>query len=215
MIRPRVVLIEFHFNPASPFCSGEVITYRYFQTVSCGDPSRWSTFLAAMATRLASSGLGAIPGEVVVDENATIDDDLLVALRNLDYGRSLLEECVRSCSISVERPIVPRRWINYRCDEYFADDWWYPEEYDRKNHLWDGIPESHLWNGVFDYTRMYEDPQYAFLAIAGSGCDGVDFGYRQGCEGLWALYRGEDYYKLMAPSIAALRDGWCGGTLSI
>jgi len=214
MIGPRVIVVESRLHVPSPFGRGEIVTYRYFETVSCPDQGRWSAFLKALTSQLSNSGLGSLSDQATSNDDAATGD-LLIELRNLDYGRALLEQCVRTNQIAIERPLVPQRWIDYRCDEYFADNWWSPAKYDRESHLWAGIPESHLWNGILDYTRMYEDLEHRFLAIAGSGCDGIDFGYRQQCEGLWAYYPGEDYFKLMAPTIPALRDGWCGGVLRV
>jgi len=214
MIGPRVIVIEFHQFLPSPFVSGDLITYRYFETVCCADQDRWSMFLKSLASQLSYGGLGSLSEEAMSDED-TLTGDVLIELRNMEYGRALLEECVRKHHISIQRPIVPQRWIDYRCDEYFADNWWNREYYDLERHLWAGIPESHLWNGVYDYTRIYEDFEHGFLAIASSGCDGIDFGFRKEREGLWAYYSGQNYFKLMAPTIPALRDGWCHGNLSV
>ncbi len=213
MIGPRVIIFEFHRLLALPCSSSEVITYRYLETVSCADQDNWSRFIRALASQLSSSGLGSSSDKVKpIDDTTT--SDLLIRLRNIDYGRALVEECVRKNHISIERPIVPQRWITYRCDEYFADNWWNPEHYNPE-HLWAGIPESHMWNGILDYTQVYEDFEHEFLAIASSGCDGIDFGYRKYFEGLWAYYPLKKDFKLMAPTIPALREGWCDGSLSV
>jgi hypothetical protein len=204
MMGPRVIVVEYHRELPSPFSSGEIITYRYFETVSCPDHDRWSTFRKALTSQLSNSGLGSFPDNEPSNDDTTCDD-LLIELRNMDYGRPLLEECVRMNQISIERPIVPRRWIGYRCDEYFAGNWWNPEHYNRETDV----------GGIDDYTRMYEDFEHGFLAIGSSGCDGIDFGYRQEGEGLWAYYPGEDYFKPMAPTVAALHDGWRDGSLSV
>ncbi len=214
MIGPRVIVIELHLDLPSPFRCGNIITYRYFETVSCADQDQWSTFVGSLASQLLNSGLGSVPDQTTSQAGISADD-LLIELRNIEYGRPLLQECVQDNRLSIARPIAPQRWADYQCDDYFDDYWWSPKKYDRENHLWAGTPEGHFWNGIFDYTRMYEDFEHGFLAVAGSGCDGVDFGYRGKHEGLWAYYPGEGDFKTMAPSISALRDGWCNGKLSL
>lgn len=207
MIGPRVILVESHLYLSSPVGSGDLITYRYFETVSCADQGRWSTFLNTLGSQLANSGLGTCRGMSTANDD-TPTSDLLIELRNMDYGRPLVEECVRKNGLSMERPIVPQRWIDYRCDEYFADNWWSPERCDRGS-------EGDLWDGIYDYTQMYETLEHEFLAIGSSSCDGIDFGCRKEGEGLWAYYPVEDYFKRMAPTVAALRDVWRDGSLSV
>ena len=209
MIGPRVIVVEYRNLLASPFTSGDTVTYRYIETVSCADQDRWSTFLKELASQLSGSGLGSFSGEATPsDGGATVD--LLVVLRDIDYGRPLLEKCVRDNGISIERPIVPRRWVDYRCDEYFADGWWNREHPDID-------PESRELGleVMLDRERIYEDLEHEFLAVGWSGCDGIDFGYRKQHGGLWAYYPGEDYFEPKAPNIPALRKGWSDGSVTV
>ncbi|MEZ6033177.1 MAG: hypothetical protein R3C17_08805 [Planctomycetaceae bacterium] len=204
-MQTRVIVIEHHLDLASPLANGDIVTFRYFQAVSCDDDDRWSAFLQSLSSTVADSGLGAFPGKTTLGTDKT-DRDLLIELRNIDYGRPILEECVRKNDVSIERPIVPQRWIDYRCDEYFDGNWWDPKRYGRE-------PEDSEM--LYDYTRMYEDFERGFLAIGSSFCDGIDFGFRKECEGLWAHYPVDQEFKFMAPTVPALRDGWFRGQLSV
>lgn len=123
----------------------------------------------------------------------------------MDYGRPLVEDCLREHQIAIQPPIPPQRWLDYSCDEYFADNWWSPEQYDAAD----------FSNCTYDYTHIYEDAEHEFLAIGSSFCDGIDFGYRKSHSGLWAYYPIGDYFKLVAKSIAELAEGWRNGIVSV
>ena len=123
----------------------------------------------------------------------------------MDYGRPLLEECVRESRISIERPIVPRRWIDYRCDDYFHEGW------AERGHLHE--PSQTL--AICPLAEAYEIADIEFFAVGRSGWDGIDFGFRKGRSGLWAFRPIDRDFKFMAATVAELVEGWCSSRLSV
>lgn len=197
-MKPRVIIIEYHLVTSSDRRE-DIVTYRYFETVSCHDQ-----LLRELSSQLHEGGLGSLSLEGRSNGDASLSD-LLVELRNLEYGRSLLHEWVRDNQIQIEQPIMPRRWVDYRCDEYFTDGWWNPAKYDPGDDL----------EVIHDYTRVYEDLEHEFLAVASPGCDGIGFGFRKQHAGLWVYYPMENDFELKAPTIAELRSDWCDGKLYV
>lgn len=199
-----VIIIEFRRLLASPFTSDDLVSRCYLQTVLPPPGGQWQSFLDALTARLSTSGLGCVPDRATLPDGQT-HDDLLITLRNMEYGRPLVEDCLREHEIAIQPPIPPQRWLDYACDEYFTDNWWSPKQYDAAD----------LSNCIYDYTHMYEDSEHEFLVIGTSGCDGIHFGYRKGFPGLWAYYPGEDYFKQVAKSVAELAEGWRSAVVSV
>jgi len=209
-LKPRVIIIESHLIMSSRR-SEDHVDFRYFETVNCPDQDQWLRCLHDLSTRLCDSGLGSVlfdpqsSGDSAVNHPST--GDQLVELRNLNYGRPLLDEWVRDNRIQVERPIIPCRWQAYACDEYFADGWWDPARYDPEDYL-------EVMEVMLDYTRIYEVLEHEFLAVASPGFDRTGFGFRKQHKGIWAFYPREDRFEFKTPNLAALREGWFDNTVT-
>jgi hypothetical protein len=99
---------------------------------------------------------------------------------------------------------LPSRWRGYRCEGYSSGGW------ARRGHL----DESSQTPVAVPFAEAYEDVEHRFPVVGRSGCDGIDFGYRDGRSGLRAdpIDGGS---KLMGETVADLVRGWCPGTLSV
>ena len=100
---------------------------------------------------------------------------------------------------------IPSRWSAYACEDYFAEGWWERGYFDE--------PSQTLV--IVSLGEVHEEAEFEFLAIGRSGSDGIDFGYRRDHTGLWAFYPIDCDFKFMAPTVAALVQGWCSGELSV
>jgi hypothetical protein len=100
---------------------------------------------------------------------------------------------------------VPDRWRAYPCDEYFEDGWWLRGHYDEESYTLVIVP----------LEEAYENMEFEFFAVGRSGSDGIDFGFRKGALGLWAFHPIECEFQYMAPTVAQLVEGWCGGRLAV
>lgn len=206
-MKPSVIIIESHLIMSSRR-SEDHVDFRYFETVNCPDQDQWMHLLHDLSSRLCDSGLGSVLFDLESSGDPAVNQppsgDQLVELRNLNYGRTLLHEWIRDNHLQVLRPIIPRRWQEYACDEYFEDGWWDPARYD---------PEDYL-EVMLDYTRIYEVLEHEFLAVASPGCDGIGGGFRKQHKGIWAFYPGEDRFEFKTTNLAALREGWFDNTVS-
>jgi hypothetical protein len=100
---------------------------------------------------------------------------------------------------------VPERFRDYPCAEYFADGWSDRGHFDEESQTLVIAP----------LAQAYEVPDIGFFAVGRSGCDGIDFGYRKEFPGLWAFYPIFEEWRLMAPTVAELVEGWCSGRLTV
>ncbi len=196
---PVVLLAECRHLSASPFAAEEDVAYRYLQTIAPAE-ERWPSFLAALAAKLSSSGLGGLS-----DAASDATGDVVVTLRHWDYGRRLVDECLHEAEFPIQPPIAPQRWRGYACDEYFTDNWWEPPPDDSADSC----------GCLYDLAHIHEDSTHGFLAIGTSSCDGIHFGYRQRQPGLWVYYPVEDFFKNVANTVAELVVGWRNGTVSV
>jgi len=71
-----------------------------------------------------------------------------------------------------------------------------------------------LWL-IVSADQVVEHPEREFLVVGGPGVDGIEFGYRHGYNGIWAHYRIQDDFRLVAPSVSALVEGWFGGSITV
>jgi hypothetical protein len=100
---------------------------------------------------------------------------------------------------------VPEQYLRYACFDYFAEGWAERGHFDVDSQTLVIAPLS----------ETYEDKKIGFFAIGRSGCDGIDFGYRQDHEGFWAYYPITRDFKLMALNVTELAEGWCSGKLTV
>jgi len=100
---------------------------------------------------------------------------------------------------------VPDKWRPYHCSDYYrsalaVSGWW-----DVEGQCWYIEPAE----------RVYEDPVREFLVIGRPGVDGIEWGYRRNCEGLWAHYPIENEFRVIANSVSDLRDGYASGRIIV
>jgi hypothetical protein len=100
---------------------------------------------------------------------------------------------------------IPSHLLEYRCAEYF-------ESKACADGVWD--ENSYLWVIVAS-EEIAVRPDLEFLVIGRPGCDGIEFGYRKGLDGIWAYYPIARQFSLIAPSLSALIDGWLSGELTV
>ncbi|QIF03925.1 hypothetical protein [Roseimicrobium sp. ORNL1] len=100
---------------------------------------------------------------------------------------------------------VPEEYRRFACREYFEDGWSTRGHFDEASQTLVIVPLEH--SCVTDETN--------FFAIGRSGVGGIDFGYRADHEGLWAYHPIDQEFQFMAPTVAALVEGWCTGKLSV
>lgn len=100
---------------------------------------------------------------------------------------------------------VPPQFANYKCADYFASD--------RYTHgVWDD--KSQLWV-IVSADEVIEHPELELLVVGRPGCDGIEFGYRKGLDGLWAYYPIEQVFELVAPTVRNLVEDWFSGALTV
>jgi hypothetical protein len=100
---------------------------------------------------------------------------------------------------------IPERFNDYRCTDYFASDTYSHGVWDKSSHIW----------VIVGFGEVVEHSELEFLVIGRPGCDGIEFGYRKRHDGLWAYYPIDREFKLVAPSISALVEGWLARTTKI
>lgn len=118
------------------------------------------------------------------------------------------EESLRRLREHVEqlrRTPHPHNMVGYNCVEYFAGGWAEKGHYDEAAQYWVISPLNDL------------NPEHrlGFFAVGRAGVDGVLFGYRYGHRGLWAFYPSTQEFRLLAPTIAALVEGWRSGAITV
>lgn len=170
---------------------------------------RWEKLVAPLQEQLVASGLGRVLDfETLRRETAELGscaaEEVAVELVHRGYGRELVDGVVAAAGIPPGSPIMPARWHGYRCEDYFSEGW------ARRGHF-DEFSQTPV---IVPFAEAHEDLEHRFLVVGRSGCDGIDFGYRDGHSGLWA-YPIDGGFKLMADTVADLVRGWCSGTLSV
>src|SRR5690242_8588724 len=100
---------------------------------------------------------------------------------------------------------IPKPFNNYRCSDYFNSDVFV-------RGVWS--PSAQLWL-IVAAKEVVEHADIGFLVIGRPGFDGIEFGYRRGFDGIWAHYPIEDDFRLVAPDVSALVEGWLSGAISI
>jgi hypothetical protein len=100
---------------------------------------------------------------------------------------------------------IPERFIDYQCADYFASDKFVRGVWDESSQLW----------VIVAADEIVERPELEFLVIGRPGCDGIEFGYRKGHDGLWAYYPIGREFTSVAPSISTLVEGWRAGSITV
>ncbi len=73
---------------------------------------------------------------------------------------------------------IPQRFDGYRCGDYFASPAF-------SSGIWD--EPAQLWF-IVGADDVEERQELQFLVVGRPGCDGIEFGYHKGYDGLWAYY---------------------------
>ncbi len=100
---------------------------------------------------------------------------------------------------------IPPQFTAYRCAEYFASDAFTCGVWDEPSQLW----------VIVAVDDVVEHPELEFLVVGRSGCDGIEFGYRKGQDGLWAYYPIGQEFTRVAPNISSLVEGWLSGSITV
>src|SRR5262245_24183084 len=100
---------------------------------------------------------------------------------------------------------IPKRFNDYRCSDYFGSCKFTRGVWSESEHLW----------LIFSVDRVFERSEREFLVIGRPGVDGIEFGYRRGHDGIWAHYPIEGEFRLIAPRVSALVEGWLGGSIRV
>ena len=106
---------------ASPFTSDDLVSHGYLQTVLPPPEGQWQSFLDSLTAKLSSSGLGCVPDRGTPHDGKT-HNNLLITLRNMEYGRPLVEDCLREYQIAIQLPIPPWRWLDLALQWTLAND---------------------------------------------------------------------------------------------
>src|SRR6266511_1552483 len=86
---------------------------------------RWPRLVAPLAEELANSGLGNLPEldclRREVDECGSLQaTEIAVNLVNFGYGRPLVDSIVEAAGIKRGKPVLPARWRDFNCADYFS-----------------------------------------------------------------------------------------------
>ena len=172
-------------------------------------PQRWPRLVAPLAEELTSSGLGNLPELEFLrrefDESGSLQaTEVAVNLLNFDYGRPLVDRVVEAAGIQRLKPVLPVRWRDFNCADYFSSPL-------AERGYWDHL--SQYWY-IWPAERVYEDSELQFLVIGSAGIDGIDWGYRPGHSGLWARYPIDAEFVALASTVEALLQGWLSGVIT-
>ncbi len=100
---------------------------------------------------------------------------------------------------------VPERFRQFSCGEYFGSPHF------RRGVL---LPEAQL-QVVYPESQLRLACGNTFLAVGSAGADGIEFGYRVGCEGLWAFHPAEPRFQYVASSVQQLVEGYRSGAITV
>lgn len=100
---------------------------------------------------------------------------------------------------------LPSKLQAYNCDDYLASPIADQGFWDESGQIWYFLP----------LKDIYEHTDKQFLVVGSAGVDGIEWGYRKGCDGLWAYYPIEQTFKFLASTFQELVDGWLSGNIKI
>ena len=99
--------------------------------------------------------------------------------------------------------MIPERFKAYACADYFDSKRFAAGHHDETAHL----------TTFYAAVDVAERLDSSFLAVGRPGVDGIEWGYRRGKPGLWAYYPITGEFKYLAPTVAALFEGWYSGRI--
>lgn len=171
---------------------------------------RWAHLVKPLADELVDSGLGNLPDLDSLQREADQakglqSTEVAVQLVHFDYGRALVDRVVEAAGITPGDPVLPVRWQDFNCGDYFGSPL-------ARNGYWD--EPGQYWY-VWPTERVYEDTELQFLVIGSPGVDGIDWGYRRGHQGLWAWFPIDAEFVALAPTTEALLQGWLSGAIKV
>jgi hypothetical protein len=100
---------------------------------------------------------------------------------------------------------IPEQYTAYECADYFASE--------RFTHGY--FDETSQMTIIYAAADLAEHSELGFLAVGRPGVDGMEWGYRRGESGLWAYYPIGREFMYLAPTVAALVDGWYSGAIVV
>jgi hypothetical protein len=171
---------------------------------------RWPRLVAPLAEELAYSGLGNLPDldslRAELKERGNLQaTEVAVNLVNFGYGRALVDRVVEAAGVKRGKPLLPERWRDFNCADYFSSALAEHGYWDEPGQYW------YIWPA----ERVYENSELQFLIIGTAGVDGIDWGYRRGHSGLWAWYPIDAEFVALAPTAEGLLEGWLSGAIEV
>ena len=100
---------------------------------------------------------------------------------------------------------VPQRFAQFGCSEYFGSPGFRSGVF---------IPAAQL-QVVYPESQLRLACGNSFLVIGSAGADGIEFGYRQEREGLWAFHPSESRFQFVASSVQQLVVGYRSGAITV
>lgn len=174
------------------------------------ETDRWALLISPLADELADSGLGELlelesHRREALNSGRVTAIELAFVLANRDYGLTLIDSAFVRLGLEAIKPQLPRRWINFHCDDYFNSS----------------LSELGHWNDpcqnwdVWPATRVYEDTDLQMLIIGGPGVDGIVWGYRHAETGLWAWKPIAGEFMWLTASADSLIQDWIAGRIAV
>ena len=169
---------------------------------------RWERLIATLASKLEESGLGEVPDIPELARELHTSGrveacEVAIRLRSFHYGMELVEQVLRTAGLERVRR-RPERWTRFDCDDYFASPYAEDGYFDEPGQYWYVVP----------FDRVFENEEADFLDVGGAGVDGIRFGYRRDCAGLWA-YPVDGEYVFLADTVDELLRGWLSGEITV
>jgi hypothetical protein len=174
-------------------------------------PERWAKLVVPLAEELRQSGLGRIVGFDALEELARtrgrIDaEELALEFRHSGYGLELTERVAIAAGLKRLKPEVPKRWVDYHCEDYFSSPFAEHGYWDEGGELWLIEPAE----------RVEEYGEDCFLQIGRPGVDSIGFGYRKARSGFWAYHRMVDQvFQYLTPTLMTFLDGWLSAQIAV
>jgi len=100
---------------------------------------------------------------------------------------------------------VPIQFSEYSGADYFSSPF-------AHSGYWDELSQLMLIEPVDDIEK---DSEMGFLQIGRPGVDGIGFGYRKGCPGIWAYYPMEGEFSFLCSSVVELVEDWESGRITV
>src|SRR5438552_3527486 len=120
---------------------------------------RWSRLIAPLVEELEYSGLGklleldSLRREVDECSGSLRATEVAINLVNYDYGRPLVDRVVEAAGIKRGKPVLPARWRDFNCADYFSSALADHGYWDEPGQYW------YIWPA----ERVYEDGELQLL----------------------------------------------------